>query len=70
MPGLGKDLITSKFVKSETTDKLVAFLKVGRPATDPLNTTKVDMPPRGGNPALTDDDLKDIAEYVRQMNKG
>jgi len=25
------------------------------------------MPPRGGNPALTDEDLLDIVAYVRSM---
>jgi cytochrome c1 len=46
---------------------LVAFVKVGRPATDPLNTTKVDMPTRGGNPALTDEDLNNIVVYIRSL---
>lgn len=67
MPNLGKDLTTSEFVKSKTNKELVDFLKVGRPATDPLNTTKVDMPPRGGNPALTDQDLLNIVAYVRTL---
>ena len=32
----------------------------GRPAADPANTTGVPMPAKGGNPALTRDDLADI----------
>jgi disulfide bond formation protein DsbB len=44
-------------------------LKKGRPASDPANTTKVDMPPKGGNPALTDQDLADIVTYVRSLQK-
>lgn len=69
LPGLGKDLTTSAWVKSETDDQLLAFLKVGRPASDPLNTTKVDMPPKGGNPALTDQDLNNVIAYIRTLNK-
>jgi len=65
MTGLGKDLTTSEFVKSKSDADLVAFVKVGRPASDPANTQGVDMPPKGGNPALTDDDLLNIVAYLR-----
>ncbi|HLA98179.1 MAG TPA: cytochrome c [Anaerolineales bacterium] len=69
MPNLGKDLTTSEFVRSKTNQELVEFFKVGRPASDPLNTTGVDMPPRGGNPALTDEDLLNIAAFIRSIQK-
>ncbi len=69
MTGLGKDLTTSEFVKSKTNQELVEFFKVGRPSGDPLNTTGVDMPPRGGNPALTDTDLLNIAAFVRSLQE-
>jgi hypothetical protein len=29
----------------------------------------VDMPPKGGNPALTDSDLNDITAYIRTLVK-
>lgn len=67
IPNLGKDLTTSTFAADKTDAELVAFLKVGRDATDPLNTTGVAMPPKGGNPALSDDDLLDIVAYVREL---
>lgn len=67
--GLGKDLTTSEFVSSKTDAELVAFLKTGRPSTDPLNTTKVDMPPKGGNPALTDQDLLNIVAFLRSIHQ-
>ena len=67
MPNLGKDLTISEFIKSKTDAEMVAFLQAGRPASDPLNTVGVDMPPRGGNPALTDEDLLDITAYVRSI---
>lgn len=70
LPGLGKDLVTpSDWFKEQDDESLVQFLKVGRPAFDPLNTTKVDMPPRGGNPALTDDDLMAIVLYLRSLQE-
>ena len=69
LPNLGKDLTTSTFVKGLSDAELVDFLKKGRDPSDPLNTTGVAMPPRGGNPALTDADLLDIVAYVRTLNK-
>ncbi len=69
LPGLGKDMTTSTFIKGMTDDQFLAFLKVGRPASDPANTTKVDMPPKGGNPALTDQDLYDVIAYIRTLVK-
>jgi disulfide bond formation protein DsbB len=67
VPGLGKDLTTSTFVPSQTNEQLLAFLQTGRPASDPLNTTGVDMPPRGGNPAFSDTDLQNIVAYLRTL---
>lgn len=69
MPGLGKDLTTSEFVNSKTDAEMVEFIKTGRPASDPLNTTKVDMPPKGGNPALTDQDIINIVAYLRKIHQ-
>ncbi len=67
--GLGKTWVGSEFINSMTDDELVAFVKVGRPATDPANTTGVDMPPKGGNPALTDQQLYDLVAYMRVLNQ-
>lgn len=69
LPNLGKDLTTSTFVKGLTDAEFVAFIMKGRPSSDPANTAGVDMPPRGGNPALTDKDLADIVAFVRTINK-
>jgi mono/diheme cytochrome c family protein len=63
--GLGKSLAPSDFVASNSEEELVAFLKVGRPAGDPLNTQGVDMPPKGGNPSLTDQDLANVSAYLK-----
>lgn len=65
LPNLGKDLAHSEFVGQQTNSQLQMFLKLGRPTWDPANTTKVDMPGKGGNPKLTDGDLADIVQYLR-----
>ena len=69
LPGLGKDMTTSEFIKSQSDAQLLAFIKQGRPASDPANTTKVDMPPKGGNPALTDAQIMDIIAYLRTLQQ-
>jgi disulfide bond formation protein DsbB len=69
LPNLGKDLTTSEFVASQSDADLVNFIKTGRPIGDPLNTTGVEMPARGGNPALTDQDLADVVAYLRTLQQ-
>jgi disulfide bond formation protein DsbB len=66
---LGKDLRDSAFVMGLDDDELITFLAKGRPTSDPLNTTKVDMPPRGGNPALNEDRLFQVVAYLRWLHK-
>lgn len=66
--GLGLPFDGSDFVSSSSEDELVEFIKVGRPASDPVNTTGVDMPPKGGNPSLTDEDLHNVAAYIKSLN--
>ena len=63
--GLGKPLAPSEFVADHTEEELAAFIAVGRPAGDPDNTQGVDMPPKGGNPSLTDQDLLDVSAYLK-----
>lgn len=67
LPRLGKGLHHNQFVRGNDDQEMLEFLKVGRRANDPLNTTGVDMPPRGGNPALTDQDLQNVIAYVRTL---
>ncbi len=68
--GMGKDLVVkSDWMKKQNQQTLIEFVKTGRPASDPLNTTKVDMPPKGGNPALSDDDLTNVTAYVMSIQK-
>jgi disulfide bond formation protein DsbB len=67
MPRLGKNLHNNPFVASQTDEALVQFLIEGRPATHPENTRGVDMPPKGGNPALTNENLQQIVVYLRSI---
>jgi disulfide bond formation protein DsbB len=67
MPGLGKDMTTSEFIKSKSDAELVEFIRQGRAPDDPLNTTGVPMPPMGANPALSDADLLAIVEFIRSL---
>lgn len=69
MEGLGKPLDTSEFVSSKSDEELIRFIKSGRPIWDAENTTGLDMPPKGGNPALSDDDLKIIIAYIRSLHE-
>ncbi|MCA9987190.1 MAG: cytochrome c [Anaerolineales bacterium] len=66
--GLGKPFTTSDFLLAQSDEELLAFIKKGRPVGDPTNTTGVDMPPKGGNPALTDEQIMDIIAYVRTLH--
>ena len=68
VPGLGKDMTSSEFIAEKSDAELVAFIKVGRDPSDPLNSTGVAMPPKGGNPALSDDDLQDIVAFIRTIH--
>jgi len=69
VPNLGKDLVNSKFVGEQTDDQLLEYVQKGRAANDPLNTTGIAMPPRAGNPSLTDDQIRDIIAYIRTTVK-
>ncbi len=69
MEGLGKPLKGSEFVRSKSDAELLTFVKTGRPVWDAENTTGIDMPPKGGNPALTDDEIADIITFIRTLQQ-
>ena len=68
MPRLGKDLHDNAFTKGLSDPEMLQFLEQGRPAWHEDNTQGVDMPPKGGNPTLTDDDLLAIIAFQRTWN--
>lgn len=65
--GLGKKLTGNAFVASQTDDQILVMINEGRPADHPANTTRVAMPPKGGNPGLTEADIRDIVAYLRSL---
>ena len=69
LPALGKDLTTSEFAQNSSDQELLDFVKVGRPVDHPENTQGIDMPPKGGNPALSDEDILNIIAYLRTLEE-
>jgi len=67
LPGQGKDIRESAFIAQRSDGELLAFVKVGRMPFDPLNTTGVQMPPKGGNPLLNDQSLLDAIAFLRTL---
>jgi disulfide bond formation protein DsbB len=68
LPHQGPDLRGSGFLAQSTDDTLLAFLVSGRPVGDPRNTSGLPMPPRGGNPSLSDRHLGQIVQYLRTVS--
>lgn len=67
--GLGKSMADSEFIRGLSDEELSTFIKVGRPTSDPENTTGVDMPAKGGNPVLSDEGITDIVAYIRTLQQ-
>ena len=65
--GLGKPLRASRSVQTLSDSELIAVITDGRSAGDPLNTTGIAMLPKGGNPALTQSDIRNIVAYLRTL---
>lgn len=65
--GLGKNLVGSDFIKGISDADLNALITTGRPSSDPLNTTGIDMPPKGGNPALNAEKINGLVAYLRSL---
>jgi cytochrome c oxidase subunit 3 len=67
LPFLGPGLRQSGFVAVRRSDDLKTFVIVGRSANDPENQMKQLMPPRGGNPDLTDGQIADAVAHLRAL---
>ncbi len=67
IPGNGKPLVRNAFIQSLDDEALLAFIKQGRSPSDPKNTTGIQMPPKGGNPAMSEDDILDVISYLRTL---
>lgn len=68
IPGIGKDLVESDFMRGLSDEELTQFIIEGRGPFDDLNTTGIMMPARGGNPSLSDEDIMAIVVYLRTLD--
>lgn len=60
----GQDMAQNEFIAANTDRELVEFFKAGGvPGEPPV------MPPRAGNPSLSDDKLHHIVAYLRSLQK-
>jgi disulfide bond formation protein DsbB len=65
---VGKALAGSSFVADASEADLVALITTGRPSSDPANSTGVDMPPKGGNPSLSEQSIRDVVAYLKTLD--
>jgi disulfide bond formation protein DsbB len=63
--GLGPSLLASDFVNAQTDDELLAFVIEGRAVDHRDNATGIAMPPRGGYPNLSDEQITSIIAFLR-----
>lgn len=63
LPDLGKDLTISEFFRDSTDEELLHFVQEGREVEGGTS-----MPPRGGFPDLTDDEIRDAITYIRTLD--
>jgi disulfide bond formation protein DsbB/mono/diheme cytochrome c family protein len=64
--GFGHVNIRSSWLAGKSDADIVAAIKKGRTATDPENFSKQAMPPYGGQPLLTEEQLIQLAQHLRQ----
>jgi disulfide bond formation protein DsbB len=69
LPNLGKDLTTSEFFKTGTDGEMLAYILAGRAVDDPLNTTGIAMPPKGGFDFLTETDILNVIAFLRTLQE-
>jgi len=70
VPNLGLPLITSPLVLYASDADLLTFIRTGRAADHPDNSTGVAMPPSGGRPDWTDAQMLDLIAYLRWLRDG
>lgn len=64
---LGTPLVGSSIINEQSDSEALAFIRAGRAANDPENTTGMAMPPSGGHAYLSDDDMLAIVAYLRDL---
>lgn len=66
MPGLGQNL-TDPAIQDLSDEVILQKIVKGVPKGTPENQTGIDMPPKGNNTVLSDQDLVDILAYLRTL---
>ena len=64
IPSMGMDLRTSDFVQRASTAQLIRFIRTGH---RPTNRFPGGMPEDGGDPSLSDQQLADIAAWLKSL---
>ncbi len=67
--GLGNALANNEFVATHSNDELLAMIRAGRAADDPANELGVAMPPSGGRPGWSDEQLLAIIDFIQEWQK-
>lgn len=67
VPASGTPLTGSQLMANPSDAELLAFIRAGRAANDPATQTGLAMPPSGGRPDLTDDQLLAIIQFLRTI---
>lgn len=67
LTGLGSALPSSDLVQHSSSENFVKVVREGLAADNPINQIGIPMPPNGGNPALTDEELMAILHYLRSL---
>ena len=67
VPGQGVPLDDNAYVRNHSDKELVTFVTDGRTASDPETTLFLDMPPKGGNPMLKEQQIIDVVAYMRTL---
>jgi disulfide bond formation protein DsbB len=65
VPNLGNTLAGSEFISTRTDQELLAFIRAGRMLEDPANQSGLVMPPSGGRPDFSDEQMLKILAYLR-----
>lgn len=67
LENIGPALAATEFLGGRSDQQMIEFLQVGRSPGDADSKMGRAMPARGGNPALTDQDLADIVAHLRTL---
>ncbi|MDF1808496.1 MAG: cytochrome c [Phycisphaerales bacterium] len=64
---LGKNWVVSEFIRESSDQELLEFIRAGRTIDDPMSAGNAPMPPSGGDPTLTDDELRNVIVFMRSL---